>query len=289
MNDPRWWHDTVGAVETDLAALGLTPLYTRRDGHHARSLPDGLGWCRARYAPEEAWPPGADLCVIVEWHPDVRYRRDHSTGRVPAGAAEHWRERVAATVQALRSRGYAAAVTGPPRGPHLVPREEILCWRTPPGTPVWHPPPGAWDDVPPTRPNYEHGFHRPGETDPVRDVETLLGLRLEDTTLLGPRTRPDPHPDRRPRVVVRRASAVLWPPGAHRCVRVVWTPAPAYRRRDDGTVPEGAADHWDTGIRRVHSALRAAGHQVRTAARPRSPETHEEVGFLAWRDTALNA
>ncbi|MGI5397132.1 hypothetical protein [Streptomyces sp. CA-251251] len=43
----------------------------RKDGYdlYARDIAPGNGWSRALYAPECTWPQGADLCVLVEWHP----------------------------------------------------------------------------------------------------------------------------------------------------------------------------------------------------------------------------
>ncbi|MEU9377658.1 hypothetical protein AB0D94_28335 [Streptomyces sp. NPDC048255] len=90
----------VALMERYLEALGLGPTYTTRAGIEYRTLPEGLGWCQVLYAPEEAWPPGADFCVVVRWHPGKAFRRDSRTGAVPAGAETHWKERTQATVSA---------------------------------------------------------------------------------------------------------------------------------------------------------------------------------------------
>ncbi|MBT2490669.1 hypothetical protein J7E96_19540 [Streptomyces sp. ISL-96] len=262
----------VALVEHHLDALGLAPTHTKRDGVSYRTLPEGLGWCQALYAPEEGWPPGADLCVIVRWHPDRAYRRDGGTGRVPVGAEEHWRERTRATIAALGSVGFCAAVTGPPRAPRLHAQEDILVWRMPEGQESMWPPFQAWDGSAPARPNFDQPGYRYPERDPLRLVDAVLN------------TARDQWPGKElGRFYTVDAPAVLWPPHAESCVRVLWQPDPQFRRLPDGTVPAGAEEHWRTGISRIKSDLKAAGYHVRQAERGTSPALDEDAGLLVWR------
>ncbi|MEU0664141.1 hypothetical protein [Streptomyces lavendulocolor] len=264
--------DAVARVDKHLQALGLAPTHTMRDGVSYRTLPEGKGWCQALYAPEEAWPPGATLCVVVRWHPDKAYRRNSNTGNVPSGAVEHWRERTRATVAAVQTAGFQAAVTGPPRAPSLHANEDILVWRVPRGRDRMWPPLFAWDDAEPARPNFVQPDYRYPERNPLHLVEAVLNTarRQWPAADLG-------------RVCTVTAPAVIWPPRAETCVRVLWQPSKRYERLPDGTVPPGADEHWEAGIGRVRQDLKAAGYRVRGAERPMSPATDDDAGLLVWR------
>ncbi|GGX37830.1 hypothetical protein [Streptomyces chryseus] len=262
----------VALVEKDLEALGLTPTHTTRGGVSYRTLPVGKGWCQVLYAPEEAWPPGADLCVIVRWHPDKAYRRNNDTGHVPAGAEEHWRERTRATIAALATAGYKAAATGPPRAPRLHAQEDILVWRVPEDHEGAWPPFQAWHGSAPARPNLDQPDYRYPERNPLHLVEAVLNnsRRHWPAADLG-------------RVLTVTASAVIWPPHAESCVRVLWQPSERFQRLPDGAVPAGAEEHWRAGVSRVRQDLVAAGYHVRGAERPMSPARDEDAGLLVWR------
>ncbi|MEW2066618.1 hypothetical protein [Streptomyces sp. NPDC007346] len=259
--------ENVRLLEGHLSELGLAPTYAVTDGATRRLAPEGLGWCHVLYAAEEAWPLGAESCVIVRWLPDEAFQYDHRAERVPAGAAEHWRERTAATMQALQGLGYQAAVTGPPRLPHLHAAEDILVWRAGEGAAVepW-PPVNAWSGAAPARPSFSQPEYLPGEQSPVDVVDEEL------------RCTPAPG-----MAFALDAPAVLWPAYAESCVRVLWQPDAEYRRRPDGTVPSGAAEHWKAGTGRVHEALKGAGYRVQRSERATSPVLDDDAGFLAWR------
>ncbi|MFE0777590.1 hypothetical protein [Streptomyces sp. NPDC058861] len=260
----------VARVGKDLQQLGLSPS-DDVDHEASRAHLAGLGWCQATYAPEEAWPPGAELCAVVQWFPDKAYRRDSRTGKLPSLAGEHWKRRVAATVRELESIGYLVAVSGPPRAPHLHPGEELLVWRPREGKSNTWPPFGAWDGLEPARPNFKTGPN--AYPYPERNPATALGAALGK---LRAGTAEDG------RAYVTTAGAALWPPYAEYCARVLWEPAEQFRCLPDGTLPDGAVEHWQDGVERVRCRLQGAGYHVRTAERPTSPVQDEEAGLLVW-------
>ncbi|MDJ0460429.1 hypothetical protein [Streptomyces sp. H27-C3] len=222
--------------------------------------------------------PGADLCVIVRWHPDAAFRRDSRTRRIPPGAQEHWADRVEAVVTALESIGYRAAVTGPARAPHLHTAEEILVWRLAQGEDRTWPPAGAWDGVEATcRANLGRGYASL-EPDPYELVDAVLTTARRGDSGQGMWT-----------VVALDADPVIWPPFAETCARVLWQPDPPFRRLPDGTLPAGAEDHWRTGIARVRQDLEAGGYCVREAERTHSPDLDDDAGLLVWRTRAVDA
>ncbi|MFE3378680.1 hypothetical protein [Streptomyces anulatus] len=254
----------VQAMEQHLADLGLGPTYTNVDGVRHRSTPEGLGWCFPLYAAEEAWPPGAECCLIVRWLPDAAFAYDHTAGRLPDGTEAHWSTRAAATMAALRSLGYQAAVTGPPRLPHLHAGQDILVWRVAEGaSPAPWPPDSAWAEAAPAVPDYVRPA--PEDLSPVDIVDEELSCAPIAGTAFA-----------------LGALAVLWPPYARACVRVLWQPDLEYRRRPDDSLPHGATAHWAAGTDGVQRALEAAGYRVQRPARATSPERDNEAGFLAW-------
>lgn len=260
--------DTI-EVERILRDLGLTPSSAVRGGISYRTLPDGLGWCQVLSAPEEAWPPGATRCVVVRWYPDRTWRRDTRTGLTPTGAEEHWKARTKSLCESLRTLGYQAEITGPQRVPSLHANEDILVWRQDHDE-LW-PPPCAWEGSEPARPHLGQPAYVYPERDPLRMVQAVLSQTQSQWA--------QPHGT----LMAQQALAVLWPPYAELCVRVLWRPAPAFLRHPDGAVPAAAGEHWRGGIDRVRRGLTAAGYHVREPERERTPALDDYAGFLAWR------
>ncbi|MEU8543026.1 hypothetical protein AB0C52_24080 [Streptomyces sp. NPDC048717] len=256
-------------MEQDLAKLGLAPATEMRRGIPYTVIPAGRGWCQAVYAPPEAWPPGAEVCAIVRWRPDAAFRRDRTTGRVPAGAEIHWKLRTRAMLRDLEAAGYLAVVSGPPRSPRLHPHEDILIWRLGPGAHWSWPPHEAWDGMDPARPNHQREY-RPRARDPWALLSTTLGEYRVGSD--------------HGRALAESIDAVLWPQQAEYCARVRWQPHPKYQRRPgDDHAPPGAAAHWKAGVHRLTHRLTGAGYRVRTAEHPASPDRDDEVGLLVWR------
>ncbi|MGW6202252.1 hypothetical protein ACWF9B_01155 [Streptomyces sp. NPDC055089] len=135
-SDPQCGRALVG---WDLCELGLgEELFVRVENRlrYGRSerLAD-IGVCRAYVLTEAAWPQGAELCVTVDWSPDASLRHDGDTGKVPAGAEEHRRERITATAHPLESLG---SVVEPSRfvcSPHHYSSAELLVYQMPDGVP----------------------------------------------------------------------------------------------------------------------------------------------------------
>lgn len=252
-----------------LLKLGLAPRSALRDGVPYRRLPDLTGWCQVVPVPEEAWPPGATLCVIVRWHPDRMFRRDHREGRVPVGASIHWRERRESIMETLRGLGYAAAITGPPRVPSLHAYEDILVWLQP-GDSSW-PPCSSWAGLEPATPHFGRQMSTGPEHRALRRVEGVLKQAANQW--------PAPYGT----LTVQRPLAACWPPHAEVCVRVVWRPAEQYLRRPNGRGESEAERHWRCGIGRVRQALTAANYRVREPERARTPALDEYAGFVVWR------
>ncbi|MGW7492137.1 hypothetical protein [Streptomyces sp. NPDC054786] len=268
----------------DLARLGLGEVWTTREENGlrmgSRTLPEGAGWCRAVGAPEEAWPAGADLCVLVEWFPDVAFRRNYHSGSLPSGAEEHWRDRLAATVAALEWLGYLAEQTGPPRTPHHHSRAELVVYQMTPGVSAVGQPADAWKGAAPSRPNFIDGYlyHQA----PMSHIERVL----EDAQLTGKqRYGQPPSPEEFGSCIVRSVTETLWPVGAELCALVEWRPAPEFRPSPDtGEIPPpGAADHWDECTARVVGALVKKGYQVRRRERPWSLALDDSADLLVYR------
>jgi hypothetical protein len=168
----------------------------RKDGYdlHGRDIAPGDGWARALYAPECAWPRGAELCVLVEWHPDY-------------GIGSDWAARLEAVTNGLRSLDYLVERAGRPVDPEKDLRAELLVYRMEPGKTPPPRPAGAWSHVPLPR-----TYHWRQETDPL----DLLRHWLRETTAARKGWS----------LAVWDPPSVLWPPEADFCAHLRWTPAP---------------------------------------------------------------
>lgn len=269
-------------VDFHLCELGLGEIRWVRVADDGQSycrhvVPQGLGVCRAYVLTEAAWPEGAELCVTVGWTPDSALWRDDRTGRVPAGAEEHWRTRIAATVQALESLGYTVEPSRFRRSPHHHFCAELLVYRMPDGTPPKRPPAEtAWALSEPVPPNYRrHQWY------PEQSPETLVEDVLREAGLYSYRGDWD-----RPgaRIGVRSITQTVWPPEADRCTQVIWWPAGDFVRDPvTGLLPAGAEDHWRECLARLHQVLADAGLLLRSRARPWHPDTDKEADFLVYR------
>ncbi|CAN3978224.1 hypothetical protein [Kitasatospora purpeofusca] len=267
-------HAAVRMLNAHLAKSGLAAYDRTTDGLHFTRVTHGLGWCQAAATPPEAWPPGATQCLRVFWYPDPAFQRDPRTGRVPAGATSHWTTGAEAALAAVRALGFRAAVTGPPQQPERNTSVDILIWQPGPGTPQEWPPAGAWDAVPPTRPNFVDGWPRWPDRTPQQEIRHVLRnartqRQVADCPAVGEAT-------------AWPADGALWPPFAFACARVVWQPDVRFARRPDGTVPAGAAEHRQDGLRQMHNDLRTAGYRVQQAQTP-PPDQHDWIAVLAWR------
>ncbi|MFJ3365801.1 hypothetical protein [Streptomyces anthocyanicus] len=190
-----------------------------RDGYdlHDRDIAPGDGWSRALYAPECAWPRGAELCVVVEWHPDRR-------------AGSDWFARLEAVTIGLRSLGYVVERAGRPVNPAKDLHANLLVYRMEPDTPPPRRTDSAWTHVPAPR---TYTWPEPNPLD------TLGGLLSQ--------TKAGRHGAR---VIVRDIVSALWPPEADHCEHVRWWPTPGTTA---GTAYEGlremALAMWDAGYR----------------------------------------
>ncbi|MER8103245.1 hypothetical protein [Kitasatospora sp. NPDC094016] len=241
----------------ELEGAGFRAWDATEDGVHYRRVTEGAGWCSPAGCWPESWPPGALGCLRVFWHPDPAYQRDYRNKTIPAGAAEHWQASTEALLAALHGLGLGAALTGPPRTPDRHSSADLLVWEPGPETPSEWPPPGAWEGVPPTRPNFVDGWRGwkdPGPGDEVGRVLRGLTRRreAEGRTETG-------------RVSVGDHDSVLWPPGAHACARVLWHPDKEYARAVDGSLTAAAFEYWCEGTRQLQDDLTTFGYQSRTA------------------------
>lgn len=168
----------------------------RRDGHNLRNrdIAPGDGWSRALYAPECAWPRGADLCVRVEWHPDREVGSD-------------WDARLEAVTTGLRSLDYVVERAGRPINPEQDLQANLLVYRMEPGKTPPQRSDDAWAHVPPPR------------TYTWRETSPLDGLRY----VVGQANYRD-----RSRMVVWDIESALWPPEASFCGHLRWWPAPGF-------------------------------------------------------------
>ncbi|MFI8103512.1 hypothetical protein [Streptomyces sp. NPDC086023] len=237
-------------------------------------LPQGLGVCRAHVLTEAAWPEGAELCVTVDWAPDAALRRDGWTGRVPAGADAHWRERIAATARALESLGYVVEPSRFRCSPRCHAGAELLVYRMPAGVPPRQEP-TAWALSEPVPPHFQRLGWYPDRSpqEIVRDalLEAGLGLFRREPSPFG-------------QVAVRDITQTVWPPEADRCTWLTWWPAAAFARAPGtGLAPAGAEERWRECLGRLQQALTGAGLVVRSRARPWNPDTDETADVLVYR------
>ncbi|MFF4926084.1 hypothetical protein ACFY4B_36395 [Kitasatospora sp. NPDC001261] len=267
MNDAMRW------LNKELATAGFRAWEVVKDGRY-RQVTEGTGWCQAAGVWPECWPPGVLGCLRVIWTPDPAYQRDDRTGRIPAGAAEHWQESTGALLAAVRALGLGAALTGPHRTPERFTSAELLVWEPGLETPAEWPPPGAWEGVPPTRPNWVDGWHRWG-SDPREELAWALRQVRKARKAEGRRTIG--------KVSAGDLDGVLWPPGAHARARVLWHPEPPHERGAGGLLPEAAATHWHDGIAQLRDDLTSLGYQSRTAWGHRAARRTNFAVVLAWR------
>ncbi|MFI0934550.1 hypothetical protein ACH4RG_22870 [Streptomyces sp. NPDC021019] len=271
--DPADPHSGRALVNYHLVQLGLGESWVhgvsengQRTARHV--LPEDIGVCRAYVLTEAAWPNGAELCVTVDWSPDASMRRGYQKRTLPAGALEHWRERIVATARALESLGY---VVEPSRwsSPHHHPGAEFLVYRMPDGVPPRETPADtAWALSGPVPPNHQETSWRY----PDRSPEDVVNHALRK---VGWRSWEEDRSSRFGRVGVRPITQMVWPPEADRCAWVTWWPAAV-------VLPDGAADHWRQCIPRLRRALSDGGLHIRTRARPWGPEDGA-AEFLVYR------
>ncbi|MFD7163606.1 hypothetical protein [Streptomyces violascens] len=259
-------------VDWHLRDLGLGPIDVTENGLMHQVLPDGLGVCRAQVLTEASWPDCAELCVLVSWTPDRRYRRDSNSGQVPDGAEEHWRDRVQATIVALESRAFVAEERGPRRTPHHHATAELVVYRLPVGVPANRQPAEAWEGVEPAPPTFLRRSWYPEEAGEWA-VEKALGKHSR----LPRRARADAE-----QCIVRSITQSVWPVGAYRCSEVVWQPEAQFRA-SHGVPAPGADAHWKERITSLTDVLTSAGYRVRQRARPIDAARDTEVRFLVYQ------
>ncbi len=234
--------------------------------------PPSIGVCRAHVLTEAAWPRGAELCVTVDWTPDAAQRRDVRSGRVPPSAEDYWRERIAATADALESCGYVVEPSRFRCSPHFHFSAELLVYRMRPGQPPRKTPADAvWALSSPVPPNYQQrDWHWPDKS-----PQTLVRNALRDAGL-------EPRPGHRDssfgQFAVRDITQTVWPPEADRCAWVVWWPA-AHVGPAPGT---GLPPAGDESRNALQQALDSAGFVLRLPERPWRPGD-ETADFLAYR------
>ncbi|MFC8269535.1 hypothetical protein ACFUIZ_28025 [Streptomyces cinereoruber] len=241
-------------------------------------VPQGLGVCRTYVLTEAAWPEGAELCVTVTWTPDAALRRDDRTGRVPAGAEDHWR--TAATAQALESLGYVVEPSRFRCSPRCHFPAELLVYRMPAaGPPRQLPVATAWALSEPVPPHYRRNGWYPDRSpqDVVREAlhEAELGFFQRDRSPFD-------------RVGIRDITQTVWPPEADRCAWRTWWRVHTFAR-DPGTglPPAGAEGHWHERLDRLHQALSGAGLVLRSRSRPWSP-ADDSADLLVYRAAPLS-
>ncbi|MFJ6101824.1 hypothetical protein ACIQHY_12585 [Streptomyces sp. NPDC092359] len=269
-------------VDYHLRELGIGETRLVGTGKHGRRtcrfvVPEGIGVCRAHVLTEAAWPDGAELCVLVSWSPTAALRRDHQTGAIPPGAVEHWRERIAATAQALRAVGFVVEPSHVRHSPVYHAAAELLVYRMPPGVPARRAPAAADRATAPVPPNFLHHAW----TYPDRSPEDIVAGVLHDAGL-HTYCREPPLPSGR--TAVRSITQTVWPPEADRCTWLTWSPDPAFvRDPDTGLLPDGAEEHWRGSLHRIREVLTASGLTLRTRPRPWHPATDQEAHYLVHR------
>ncbi|MFD7828454.1 hypothetical protein [Kitasatospora sp. NPDC059803] len=267
-------HDAVRWLGRELGGAGFRAWDVKEDGVRYTRVTEGIGWCQPAGAGTESWPPGALGCLRVFWYPDPVYQRDYRKKTIPAGAAEHWQTSTEALLAVLHGLGLGAARTGPPRTPDRHSFAALLVWEPGPDTPAEWPPPGAWEGVPPTRPNFVDGW--PGWKDRGPGDEVSWALRdLARQREAEGRTKTG-------RVSVADHDGVLWPPGAHACACVHWHPDKEHVRAADGSLSAAAFEHWCEGTSRLQDDLAALGYESRTAW-THPAEVRDFAVVLAWR------
>ncbi|MGI5397108.1 hypothetical protein [Streptomyces sp. CA-251251] len=182
----------------------------------SRDIAPGDGWCRALYAPECTWPQGADLCVLVEWFPDLKVGSD-------------WNARLKAVTDGLRSLDYVVEWAGRPIDPAKDLQANLLVYRMKPGKTPPRRPVDAWAYIPAPR-TY---------TWPEKDPLALLEGWLKQTKAVRGGGR----------LMVRDIATALWPPEADRCGLARWWPAQDSAETVNGGLREMAMAMWDTGYR----------------------------------------
>ncbi|GAA1979207.1 hypothetical protein [Kitasatospora viridis] len=262
-------------VNEDLMRLGLGEGVDAQ-GH--RVLPKGLGWCQALQAPEECWPDGAELCVVVNWYPDVahrpQYSNDYRKRTIPTGAAAHWEKRIAATVAALESLGYVAEFHSDLWTPTHHPGAEILVYRMAPGVEPPRKPANAWATYGPARPNFEYGINKAAyEQERVRRVLEAARLMMQNY-VYGERPL-EKVPSRIGKgCVVWDLKPTLRPLGAVDCAHVAWFPDPQLARYQE---------HWTEAQTLITATLREDGYATRARKEPWGPGS-ASLGIVAWKN-----
>ncbi|MFD4830154.1 hypothetical protein ACFWPV_09905 [Streptomyces uncialis] len=262
-------------VAYHLARLGLGVTEIRGHTGLRMVVPDGTGVCRTDLLPEAAWPPGVELCTLVRWTPDRRYQHDtlnrHAPVTVPAGAEHHWRDQVAATIAALESLGLVAEEAGPPRLPGYHASAELLVYRWPPGVTGPRQPDDAWEGWPPQTPNFQTRYRYPAPAERVTAILDNAGMR----------PRWPVAPTGHGACVAQSLTQTAWPVGFKECALVIWQPDPGFVCTETGRVSGGAEDHWKAGAARIRELLEPHGYTLISRERPVSPETDDEVTYLA--------
>ncbi|MFC8723794.1 hypothetical protein [Streptomyces bacillaris] len=261
-------------VDFHLRELGLGEVWMVRVGEdglrYGRDVrPLGPGVCRTEVLTEAAWPDGAELCVLVSWAPDEPYRREYRTGRVPAGAEEHWRERIEVVARALRTRGYVVEPSRVVCSPRHDSAAELLVYRMPEGLPPRPTPRGQ----PLRRTSWRYPERSP--IDLVRDALHDAGLPTDRQGARSPVGR----------IGIRLISQTVWPPEADRCTWVTWWPDDDFARDPDtGLLPAGAEEHWRECLGQLRQALTAAGLALRPGTEAHQhPDVRETADFLVYR------
>ncbi|MFD7745537.1 hypothetical protein ACFV2V_02215 [Streptomyces sp. NPDC059698] len=215
--DPADLRSGRALVNYQLVQLGIGESWVYGVSEHGQRtarhvVPADVGVCRAYVLTEAAWPDGAELCVTVSWTPDTALRRDYQKGKFPAGATEHWQERVAATACALESLGYVVESSGG-SSLHYHYDAGLLVSRLCEGaTPREALPDAAWALPKPVPPNHQERIWRYADRSPehvVRDVVRKAGWRWFDDDPQAPDGR-GAHP----------ITQMVWPPEAKRCTWV---------------------------------------------------------------------
>lgn len=195
-NDPYRTGPLVVNYDLDQLKVGENwVIVGRKDGYdiHDRALAPGDGWSQALCAPECCWPSGAELCVRVEWHPDLAVGSD-------------WTARTKAVASGLRSLGYLVEHAGRPADPDRDLSANLLVYRMEPGIAPPRRPQDAWAHVPAPR------TYTWPENDPREQVRRRLS-KIKSC-------------EQGARLTVWDIESALWPPEADFCVQVRWWPAP---------------------------------------------------------------
>lgn len=195
--DPRRTAAVFVQAQLDELGLGEHWVQTGEQGSLRvidRRVPPGHGWCRAVSLYQALWPATADLCVEVDWYPDLDTPAD--------GQDEHWETRLAAVTDRLESLGYIVRMPGPRRTPGVDRYQPMIVSRLPVGASLPPSPADGWDHLP-VHPTYKW----PDNEDPSRRLrKTLESSQLES---YGART----------------LDTYLWPPYATGAWIITWSGA----------------------------------------------------------------